>query len=116
MTNTEECLCQHQITLDLTLDNKTPVLTLDNESIPDEPLSKKPICSRSIEKQMIQLRKKSYEKHFQYKGHSVKTLGKDQCISSSICINANDRNNNVRSDNNKNYPQLKQYLYKNMYL
>ena len=50
MTNAEECLCQHQITLDLTLDNKTPVLTLDNESIPDEPLSKKSICSRSIEK------------------------------------------------------------------
>ena len=56
---------------------------------------------------MIQLRKKNYEKYFQYKGHSVKTLGKDESISSSIRINANDINNNVRSDNNENYPQLK---------
>ena len=35
------------------------ILTLGNESMSDGPLSKNPICSRPIEEQMIEFRKKS---------------------------------------------------------
>ena len=34
------------------------ILTLDNENMSNEPLSKNLICSKSIEEQMIEFRKK----------------------------------------------------------
>ena len=34
------------------------VLTLDNESMSNEPFSKKPICSKSIEEHLIEFRKR----------------------------------------------------------
>ena len=38
--------------------NNGEILTLDNESISNEPLSKKRICSKSIEEQMTEFQKK----------------------------------------------------------
>ena len=40
------------------------ILTLDKKSMSNEPLSKKPICSKSIEEQMIEFRKKKSLKIF----------------------------------------------------
>ena len=34
------------------------ILTLDNKSMSNEPLSKNPICSKSIEEQMTEFREK----------------------------------------------------------
>ena len=38
--------------------NNGETLTLDNESMSNEPLSKKPVCSKSLEEQMTEFRKK----------------------------------------------------------
>ena len=76
------------------------VLTLDNESMPDELLSKNPVCSKSIEEKMIEFWKKNNEKYFQYKGYSAKKYGKDKYILSTICINETDIGDNVTSGNN----------------
>ena len=53
------------------------ILTLDNESMSNEPLPKKPICSKSTEEQMIEFREKNDEKHLRYKSYSAKTNDKD---------------------------------------
>ena len=79
-------------------------LTLENESKSDEPLSKKPTCSRSIEEQIIEFRKKNHEKYLQYKCYSTKTPDKDESILSPICINETDINDNVTSGNSGDYP------------
>ena len=52
--------------------NNGEIVTLDNESMSNEPLSKKRICSKSIEEQMREFRKKNHEKYLQYKGYSAK--------------------------------------------
>ena len=50
--------------LDVTkLVNNGEVLTLDNESMSNEPLSKKLIFSKSIKEQMTEFRKKNHEKY-----------------------------------------------------
>ena len=38
--------------------NSGEILTLDNESMSNKPLSKNPICSKSIEEQITDFRKK----------------------------------------------------------
>ena len=40
------------------------ILTLDNKSMSNEPLSKKPTCSKLIEEQMVEFRKKKSSKIF----------------------------------------------------
>ena len=50
--------------LDVTkLVNNGEVLTLDNESMSNEPLSKKLIFSKSIKEQMTEFRKKNHGKY-----------------------------------------------------
>ena len=39
--------------------NNGKIVTIDNESMSEEPLSIKPICSKSIEEQIIEFGKKS---------------------------------------------------------
>ena len=77
------------------------ILTLDNESMSNQPLSKNPICSKSIEEQMIKFRKKIHEKYLQYKGYSAKTHEKDESILSPVCISETGINDNVTSANNE---------------
>ena len=62
------------------------IFTLDNESMSNETFSKKPICSKSIGKQMTEFRKKNHEKYLQYKGNSAKTYDKDESILSPIIL------------------------------
>ena len=58
------------------------ILTSDNE-----PLSKNPACSKSIEEQMSEFqKKKNNEKYLEYKGNSAKTHNKDESILSPTCI------------------------------
>ena len=68
------------------------ILTLDNERMSNKPLSKNPICSKSIEEQMTEFRKKNLEKYLQYKGNSAKTHDKDESILSPIYISETDEN------------------------
>ena len=70
----------------------------------NEPLSKNPICSKSIEEQMTEFRNKNHEKYLQYKRNSVKTHDKDESIQSPICISKTDKNDNVTSDNSEGGP------------
>ena len=71
-------------------------LTLDNGSMShNEPLSKKPICSKSIEEQMTEFRNKNHEKYLQYKRNSAKRHDKDESIQSPICISETDKNDNI---------------------
>ena len=85
------------------------ILALDNESISSKTLSRKQICSGSIEEHMTEFRKKNHEKYLQYKGYSAKTHGKDESILSQICIT--DINDDMTSDNSENYPWLKGPIY-----
>ena len=85
--------------------NNGETLTLDNGSMSNnEPLSKKPICSKSIEEQMAEFRNKNHEKYLQYKRNSAKTHDKDESIQSPICISETDKNDNVTSDNSEDGP------------
>ena len=84
--------------------NNGEILTLDNESMSNEPLPKKPICFKSIEEQMTEFRNKNHEKYLQYKGNSAKTHDKDESIQSPICINETDKNDNVTADNSEDCP------------
>ena len=60
------------------------LLTLDKGSMSkNEPLSKKPICSKSIEEQMTEFRNKNHEDYLQYKSNSAKTHDKDESIQSA---------------------------------
>ena len=65
---------------------------------------KKTICSKLIEEQMTEFRKKNHEKYLQYKGNSAKTHDKDESILSPICISETDKNDNVASDNSEDCP------------
>ena len=85
------------------------ILALDNESMSSKTLSRKQICSGSIEEHMTEFRKKNHEKYLQYKGYSAKTHGKDESILSQICIT--DINDDMTSDNSENYPWLKGPIY-----
>ena len=61
--------------------NNGETLTLDNGSMSNnEPLSKNPICSKSIEEQMTEFRNKNHERYLQYKSNSVKIHDKDESI------------------------------------
>ena len=51
----------------------TKSVDIDNESMSDEPLSRKLICSRLIEEKMIEFQKINHEKYLQYKIYSAKT-------------------------------------------
>ena len=51
----------------------TKSVDIDNESMSDEPLSRKLICSRLIEEKMIEFQKINHEKYLQYKDYSAKT-------------------------------------------
>ena len=62
---------------------------------------KKTICSKLIEEQMTEFRKKNHEKYLQYKGISAKTHDKDEFILSPICMSKSDKNDNVKSDNSE---------------
>ena len=91
--------------LDVTkLGDNGEILTLDNESMSNEPLSKNPIYSKSIEEQMIKFRKKIHEKYLQYKGYSAKTHEKDESILSPVCIGETGINDNVTSANSEDCP------------
>ena len=70
----------------------------------NEPLSRKPICSKPIKEQMSEFRNKNHEKHLQYKSNSAKTYDKDESIQSPVCISETDKNDNVTSDNNEHGP------------
>ena len=84
--------------------NNGETLTLNNGSMSNnEPLSKKPICSKSVEEQ-TEFRNKNHEKYLQYKSNSAKTHDKDESIKSPICISEIDKNDNVTSDNNEDGP------------
>ena len=64
--------------------NDGETLTLDNGSMShNEPLSKKPSCSKSVEEQMTEFRNKNHEKYLQYKSTSAKT---HESIQPPICI------------------------------
>ena len=64
--------------------NDGETLTLDNGSMShNEPLSKKPSCSKSVEEQMTEFRNKNHEKYLQYKSNSAKT---HESIQPPICI------------------------------
>ena len=89
--------------------NNGEILALDNESMSSKTLSRKQICSGSIEEHMTEFRKKNHEKYLQYKGYSAKTHGKDESILSQICIT--DINDDMTSDNSENYPWLKGPIY-----
>ena len=70
--------------------DKGELLTLDNESMFNEPLSTKPVCSKSIEEQMTGFRKKNHEKYLKYKGYSIKKAhNKDE---SNLFTNLYQRN------------------------
>ena len=84
--------------------NNGEIITLDNESMPNEPLPKNPICSKSIEEQMAEFRNKNHEKYLQYKDNSAKTHDKDESIQSPICISETDKNDNLTSDNREDCP------------
>ena len=80
------------------------ILTLDNKSMSNEPLSKNPIFSKSIEEWMTEFQKKNHEKYLQYKGNSAKTDDKDESTLSPICISETDINDDVTSDNREDCP------------
>ena len=80
------------------------ILTLDNKSTSNEPLSKNPIFSKSIEEQMTEFQKKNHEKYLQYKGNSAKTHDKHESILSPICISETDINDDVTSNNREGCP------------
>ena len=85
--------------------NNGETLTLDSGSISNnEPLSKKPICSKSIEEQMTEFKNKNHEKYLRYKSNSAKTHDKDESIQSPICISETDKNDNVTSDKSEDGP------------
>ena len=64
--------------------NDGETLTLHNGSMShNEPLSKKPSCSKSVEEQMTEFRNKNHEKYLQYKSNSAKT---HVSIQPPICI------------------------------
>ena len=75
--------------------NNGETLTLNNGSMSNnEPLSKKPICSKSVEEQ-TEFRTKNHEKYLQYKSNSAKTHDKDESIQSPICISEIDKKDNI---------------------
>ena len=81
------------------------LLTLDKGSMSNnEPLSKKTICSKSIEEQMTEFRNKNHEDYLQYKSNSAKTHDKDESIQSPICISETGKNDNGASDNSEDGP------------
>ena len=85
--------------------NNGETLTLDSGSITNnEPLSKKPICSKSIEEQMAEFKNKNHEKYMRYKRNSAKTDDKDESIQSPICISETGKNDNGASDNSEDGP------------
>ena len=85
--------------------NNGETLTLNNGSMSNnKPLSKKQICSKSIEEQLTEFRNKNHEQYLQYKSNSAKTHDKDESIQSPICISEIDKNDNVTSDYNEDGP------------
>ena len=86
------------------VDNNGKIVTIDNESMSEEPLSIKPICSKSIEEQMIEFGKKNHEKGLQNKAYSAETHDKDEFNLSPICISETYINDNVTSSNSEDCP------------